>query len=129
MSYDPSETFYTEPTANSMQNFQSSNHQQAMQLNVASLLPRSFMTGQQPVSANADDDSWYKYAPSRQGFENSVIASGSTRIQQLSRRETGKKLGTANMLRDQPAMTLTSSEPWFNSSSYRSDMLFDSRRS
>lgn len=118
-----SRSFYVEPNANSMQNFQSANLQQAAQLNVGDLLPRSFMTGTPVVPSCAGETSWYQYAPTRAGFENYVIASGSTRIQQLARNDLGKKLGTPNLLRPPPASSLTVSEPWFNGSSYRTDIL------
>ena len=118
-----SPSFYIEPNANSMQNFQSANAQQAAQLNAANLLPRSFMTGVSTVPESAGETSWTKYAPTLAGFENSVIASGTTRIQQLSRNDTSRRLGMTNLLRPPLPATLTSSEPWFNGSSYRTDAL------
>lgn len=117
-----SRSYYVEPNANTMQNFQSSNMQQAQQLNAAALLPQSFMTGRS--CGPHDELDWYKCAPTKAGFENFLIASGS-RMPQMEQTDYGSKLGTPNLLRPPPPSPLSasSSDPWFNNSSFRSDLL------
>jgi hypothetical protein len=115
-------SFYYDPPADPMQNFQSANLQQAMQLNATGLLPASFLTGIPVALENPGEVSWYKYAPSLPQFQNYVMASGATRIQQLARGDMGK-LGTPNLLRTTPPVPLTATEPWFNGSSHRTNLI------
>src|SRR5579862_1484505 len=107
-----SASFYVPPPADPMQNFQSATYQQSMQLNATGLLPASFTQGMPVPLESVGEVDWYKYAPSLPQFQNYVMASGATRIQQLSRGDMGK-LGYQNLLRTVPPVPLTQTEPWF----------------
>jgi hypothetical protein len=114
--------FYAQPNADPLQNLTSSNLQQQMQLNATGLLPGSFVSGMPvPLESPLESD-WYKWAPTLPAFQNYVLASGSTRIQQMARGDM-KRLGYNNLLRTVPPIPLSTQTPWFFDSSHRENLV------
>lgn len=119
---EATQSFYYPPNPNPYNNFQSYNYAQEMQLNATGLLPASFTTGVPAPIENVGEVSWYPYAPTKLGFDNYVMASGASRIRQMTR-DPMNKLGTRNPLRSDPPVALSMSKPWFNDSEYRLDYI------
>jgi hypothetical protein len=107
-----------------MANFQSANYAQQVQLDATGLLPRSFMTGVPEIPVNVGERDWYAFAPSRAGFQNYIMASGASRMRQNTRNPiTAKRNGGRELLRSAPAVALTATQPWFNDSEWRTDLV------
>jgi hypothetical protein len=93
---------------------------QQWELQIGSLMPQ----GYSDPNARVQDGSDYAYAPTQQAVEKSVISTGSVRHSYPTRDPMGRKVGTPCLLRSQPMTPLTrGSDPWFNNSSFRADVL------
>jgi hypothetical protein len=116
-------SFYAPPAVDPMNNFASASYQEAVQLNATSLLPASFTYGIPEAAISVGERNWYPFAPTRDGFNNYVMATGATRLRQLERSAMGRKNGYTELLRTQPPVPLTATQPWFMDSPWRTDLV------
>lgn len=114
-------SFYQAPNNDPFNNLTNSNMQQAMQLNLNTLMPASWNAASAAQSADSDPKSdWERYSVSRDGVQRYISASGASRYSQIDRSSAGRRFGEPNLLRSQPPAALTiGSSPWFNDSSDR----------
>ena len=107
-----------------MDNLTNASHAQATQLTTNGLMPRSWSNGPAAAVESLEDggnNSWYNYAPTRDGFQRYIQASGSNRNRIITRNPLNR-LGVPNPLRTMAPAPMSSEKPWFNDSSYRLDI-------
>jgi hypothetical protein len=119
------EVFYNSPNPDPYKDITNSSYQQLFQLQRNSLLPQSWSDigpSSQAQSEPGQSD-WYKYAPDADGFNKYIIGTGASRMRVMTRNPAGRLFGAPNLLRTNPAVPLSSSEPWFNGSGLRTDLI------
>jgi hypothetical protein len=118
--------FYQPQAPDVYNNITNSSYQQLFQLNRNGLLPRSWSNTGQPTTpcnnTQIHKDSWYQYAPTKDGFNRYIVATGASRNRVMSRNPAGRLFGAPNLLRTNPAVPITAEEPWFNGSGLRTDL-------
>lgn len=120
--------YYTPQNPDPYNDITSSSYRQLFQLQRDSLLPVSWSASERPAQgqlgcADAGASDWYKYAPTRDGFNRYITATGASRIRTMTRNPAGRIVGASNLLRTNAPVPLSRDEPWFNSSGMRTDLV------
>lgn len=123
--------FYAQPCSEASNtdpynNLRNYSYQQLWQLDRHSLMPASWSNTQvvaEGQQCGAQGSDWYKYAPTCDGFNRYITATGASRIRQITRNPLGRIVGAPNLLRTAPVVPVTTATPWFNNSGARSDLV------
>ena len=117
----PGVSFYQPTYANHYDNYTNHTLAQNLQLNRASLMPKT--TAHQPHHPADPTASWYKYAPTTRALDQYILAAGDVR-HGISSRSNLSKLGMPNLLRTQPPAPVRTGVA-FQDSSIRLDLAKD----
>lgn len=103
------------------------NAAQASNLNVDSLMPASWRGSKNTSTAQGyrDQEMWAKYAPTKDAFDRYVTAAGSARLSINTRDGLQRNLGVPLLLRQGPAIPLSTREHAFNDSSFRQQAIYN----
>ena len=107
----------------------------ASNMNIDNLMPGSWRNpmsnsmagsgGGSCMSENAAQSLWSKYSPSARSFSNAITAAGSARLSLNTRSALTRNIGLPNLLRQGPAVPVSSQAVMFNDSSFRADSVFN----
>lgn len=75
------------------------------------------------MSENAAQSLWSKYSPSARSFSNAITAAGSARLSLNTRSALTRNIGLPNLLRQGPAVPVSSQAVLFGDSSFRADSI------
>jgi len=103
-------------------------------MNIDNLMPASWRKGAPGSMGPAGGTScanmqseqlWSKYSPSRGAYNNYITAAGSARLTLNTRSALNRTIGLPNLLRQGPAVPISSQAVLFNDSGYRQDSYYN----
>jgi hypothetical protein len=104
-------------------------------MNIDNLMPASWRKGAPGSMGGAGGGScanlqseqqmWSKYSPSRGAYSNYITAAGSARLTLNTRSALNRTIGLPNLLRQGPAVPISSQAVLFNDSGYRQDSYYN----
>jgi len=127
-SNDDSAYFADYPQSEDPSSLTSDGSASAYDISLDSLMPASWRGAKDcdnALESEGFDGEWSKYAPSKQSYENYIIAAGSARLgmNTRTRNPTG---GIQNLLRPPAPVPVSAANILFNDSSFRQDVMHDS---
>lgn len=103
-------------------------------MNIDNLMPQNWRNGAPGSIGGAGGMScsnmqaeqlWSRYSPSRGAYSNFVTAAGSARLTLNTRSALNRTIGLPNLLRQGPAVPVSSQAVLFNDSGYRQDSYYN----
>lgn len=123
---DDSAYFMDYPNAQDASSLNSDGTPNAYDLSLQALMPASWR-GNDACSASdmQSGDNWDQYAPTKQAFDNYVVAAGSARLG-LNTRTRNPTGGVNYLLRPSPPVPVSGADISFNDSGFRQDLVYSS---